>query len=89
MTGGRIEICKQGDRLKFVNCTSIFNLMKIAEIIKEIRSLPIADRMYVVEKTIRSIRAEESRTSMYLAAEALQSDYLTDTELTAFSRSRL
>ena len=61
--------------------------MKIAEIIKEIHSLPIADRMYVVEKIIRSIRKEKNKTSMYLAAEALQSDYLTDMELTAFSRT--
>jgi hypothetical protein len=63
--------------------------MKLAEIIKEIRSLPITDRMYVVEKAIRSIRNEENKTSLQLAAEALRSDYLTDTELTAFSRSRL
>ena len=59
--------------------------MKIAEIIKEIHSLPIADRMYVVEKIIRSIRKEKNKTSMYLAADTLLDDYTFDTELTVFS----
>lgn len=59
--------------------------MKTNEIIKEIQSLPVAERMFVIEKTIRSIRTEENKNSMYLAAEALQSDYNSDTELTAFT----
>jgi len=59
--------------------------MKTNEIIKEIQSLPVAERMFVIEKTIRSIRTEENKNSMYLAAEALQSDYISDSELIAFT----
>ncbi len=59
--------------------------MKTSEIIKEIKRLPIAKRIYVVEKTIHSIRNYEDKNLIKKAADALYSDYTTDTELTAFT----
>ena len=59
--------------------------MRTNEIIKEIQRLPISKRIYVVEKTIHSIRTQEDKNVMKKAADALYADYKTDTELTAFT----
>ena len=47
--------------------------------------MPISKRIYVVEKTIHSIRTQEDKNAMKKAADALCSDYKTDNELTAFT----
>lgn len=60
--------------------------MRTNEIIKEIERLPISKRIYVVEKTIHSIRKQEYKNSMKKAAETLFIDYKSDTELTAFTK---
>jgi len=59
--------------------------MKTSEIIKEIKQLPVRKRIYVIEKTIHSIRMDDNKDQMKKAADKLYSDYKTDTELTAFS----
>lgn len=59
--------------------------MRTNEIIREIQRLPIVKRIYIVEKTIRSIRKEEDNYQMRKAADALLSDYESDSELTAFT----
>lgn len=59
--------------------------MRTNEIIKEIQKLPISKRIYVVEKTIHSIRTQEDKNVMKKAADNLYADYKTDTELTAFT----
>jgi hypothetical protein len=59
--------------------------MKTAEIIKEIQNLPVTQRIYVVEKTIHSIRKQEEKTQMAKAADTLKDDYETDRELTMFT----
>ena len=59
--------------------------MRTNELIREIQRLPIPKRIYVVEKTIHSIRKHEDNDQMRKAADALASDYLTDTELTVFT----
>ena len=59
--------------------------MRTNDIIKEIKRLPISKRIYVVEKTIHSIRTQEDKNVMKKAADALYSDYKTDNELTAFT----
>ncbi|MEX0982017.1 MAG: hypothetical protein WD577_06015 [Bacteroidales bacterium] len=59
--------------------------MRTNEIIKEIQRLPISKRIYVVEKTIHSIRTQEDKNVMKKAADTLYADYKTDTELTAFT----
>ena len=47
--------------------------------------MPISKRIYVVEKTIHSIRTQEDKNVMKKAADALFTDYKTDDELTAFT----
>lgn len=59
--------------------------MRTNDLIKAIQRLPISERIYVVEKTIHSIRAHEDKSVMKKAADSLMTDYKTDTELTAFT----
>jgi hypothetical protein len=59
--------------------------MRTNEIIKEIQLLPISKRIYVIEKTIHSIRKQNDISQMKKAADALYSDYKTDDNLIAFS----
>jgi len=59
--------------------------MNTSELIKEIQRLPIQQRIYVVEKTIHSIRKEEDLKQLSTAAEVMYSEYKTDIDLTAFT----
>jgi len=59
--------------------------MRTEEIIKEIQRLPIQKRIYVIEKTIRSIRRQENKYQIKKAADTLYADYLNNTELTVFT----
>ncbi len=60
--------------------------MRAIDIIKEIKRLPVSKRIYVVEKTIHSIRIQEDKNVMKKATDELYSDYMTDNELTAFTQ---
>ncbi|MDA3890111.1 MAG: hypothetical protein PF517_00450 [Salinivirgaceae bacterium] len=59
--------------------------MRTNDIIKEIQRLPVSKRFYVVEKTIHSIRTQGDKNIMKKAADALYSDYKSETELTSFT----
>jgi len=59
--------------------------MDTDELIKEIQRLPVPKRIYIIEKTIRSIRIYEDKIRTSEATEKLYSDYLSDKELTAFT----
>ncbi len=59
--------------------------MKTDELIKEIKRLPVSKRIFVIEKTLQSIRMEDNQNAMLYAAEALSPDYKTDKELTIFT----
>jgi len=59
--------------------------MNTNEIIKEIKRLSIPKRIYVIEKTVHSIRKNENLNQMKKAADALSIDYKSNNELTAFS----
>ena len=59
--------------------------MRTNDLIKAIQRLPISERIYVVEKTIHSIRTQEDKNIMKKAAASLISNYKDDTELTAFT----
>jgi hypothetical protein len=61
--------------------------MKTEEIIKEIQRLPISKRIYIIEKTIKSIRHKEEKIQIKDAADVLYDDYKTDEELTAFTKN--
>ena len=59
--------------------------MRTSELIKEIKRLPIQKKIYVIEKTIHSIRKQQDDNQLAKAANSLLADYSTDKELTAFS----
>jgi hypothetical protein len=59
--------------------------MRTNELIKEIKKMPIQKRIYLIEKTIHSIRENTDSDQMKKAAEKLLIDYKTDKELTAFT----
>ncbi len=56
--------------------------MRTNEIIKEIQQLPISQRMFIVEKTIHSIRSYHEKNQMEIVADELYNDYVTDKSLT-------
>jgi hypothetical protein len=59
--------------------------MRTNELIKEIKKMPIQKRIYLIEKTIHSIRENTDSDQMKKAAAKLLIDYKTDKELTAFT----
>ena len=59
--------------------------MGTKEIIREIKKLPLADRISVIEKTLKSVKADSVRHPMEHASEILYNDYKNDKELTAFT----
>jgi len=59
--------------------------MRTNEIIKEIQRLPVHKRIYVIEKTIHSIRKQEDKNELKKAADNLLIDYESEKELTAFT----
>jgi len=59
--------------------------MKTTKIIKELSRLPVNKRIYVIEKTIQSIRQQEDSNQLTIAADHLSNDYKNDKELTVFT----
>lgn len=59
--------------------------MQPRDIVIEIQRLPLIQRFFVVEETIKSIKKEEMQHQMELAANELYEDYLNDKELNAFT----
>lgn len=59
--------------------------MQSLEIIQEIQRLPLTQKFYVVEETIKSIKKDEMRQQMERAVNELYNDYSTNKELTAFT----
>lgn len=59
--------------------------MNTTELIKEIERLPVQKQIFVIEKTLHSIRQREDINQMNKAADMLLSDYKTDYELTSFT----
>jgi len=59
--------------------------MNATEILNEITHLPLRERIYVIEKAIRSIREQEESSKMEEAANLLLKDYESDYELTSFT----
>ncbi len=59
--------------------------MKTEEILKEIERLPLRKRIFLIEKTLQSIRKQESKYQMEKASDMLYPEYVSDVELTAFT----
>ena len=59
--------------------------MSTAEIIDKINLLSPAEKLFIIEKTFKDILHLNAVQQMTLAAEALENEYRTNQELTAFS----
>lgn len=59
--------------------------MQTLDLIKEIKRLPLTQKKYLVEETIKSIKKEEANHQLELAANELYDDYKNDSELTVFT----
>ncbi len=69
--------------------------MTNTEILEQLKNLPVAERLRIVESTVHELRedmersctssAEETNGRLARAAEALLADYSKDRELTAFT----
>jgi len=59
--------------------------MEASEIINQINRLPLSQQMLIAERIIHSIR-QINQPSLETAAELLYADYMTDEDLTAFTR---
>ena len=59
--------------------------MQTLQLIQEIQRLPLTQKFYVVEETIKSIKKDEINQQMELAVNELYGDYNTDKDLTAFT----
>jgi hypothetical protein len=61
------------------------------EILEQLKKLPTAERLKIVETTVHELReelesaAEKSNGRLAQAAQALLADYATDAELTSFT----
>ena len=56
------------------------------QIIQEINSLPLSEKIYIIELVLKNIRQETEKTpSLTEGAKALLHDYENDRELTAFT----
>jgi hypothetical protein len=59
--------------------------MTTTSIIKELDRLPLTDKLFIIERTLKSIRIEKEK-GLKSAVESLYSDYKTDKALTAFTK---
>jgi hypothetical protein len=59
--------------------------MRTNDLIKEIEKLPVQKRIFVIEKSIQSLRKQEDVNQMEKASDVLLDVYKTDKELTAFT----
>ena len=58
--------------------------MTAITIIRELERLPLAEKLLVIEQTLKSIRTEKER-SLKVAVDTLHDDYKSDKELTSFT----
>ena len=59
--------------------------MTLTNIIRELERLPLSDKLFVIERTLKSIRTEKER-SLKTAVDNLYGDYKSDKELTVFTQ---
>lgn len=59
--------------------------MTPTNIIRELERLPLSDKLFVIEQTLKSIKTEKERT-LKVAVDNLYDDYKFDKELTVFTQ---
>jgi hypothetical protein len=58
--------------------------MSTSEILKELNHLSLNDKLFIIEKATKDILRYNYEQQMSIAAEALENEYRTNTDLTAF-----
>lgn len=59
--------------------------MTPVNILRELERLPLTERLFVIERTLKSIRTEKEK-SLKVAVDSLYNDYKSDKELTVFTQ---
>jgi hypothetical protein len=59
--------------------------MTTSSIIHELEKLPLSDKLFVLERTLKSIRTEKEK-NLKKAVDNLYEDYKNDKDLTAFTQ---
>ena len=59
--------------------------MSTSEILDKISRLSPAEKLFIIEKTFKDLLRDNSVQQMTVAAEALENEYRTNQELTAFT----
>jgi len=59
--------------------------MSTSEILDKISRLSPAEKLFIIEKTCKDLLRDNSVQQMTVAAEALENEYRTNQELTAFT----
>ena len=59
--------------------------MTATTIIRELERLPLIDKLFVIERTLKSIRTEKDK-NLKVAVDSLMDDYKIDKELTIFTK---
>lgn len=59
--------------------------METKEIIREIEKLTIRERLQIIERTAKTIQADNEKGQMRKVADQLYDDYKDDAELTVFT----
>ena len=59
--------------------------METKVILDEINKLPVEDKMFVIERTIKSIRENEIKEKIAKAVSELMEEYRSNKELTVFT----
>ena len=59
--------------------------MTATTIIRELERLPLTDKLFVIERTLKSIRTEKDK-NLKVAVDSLMDDYKIDKELTIFTK---
>lgn len=59
--------------------------MSIQDILKEIHQLPLNERLFIIERALKDLLQYNYLQQMTLAAEAMENEYKTNSDLTAFS----
>lgn len=59
--------------------------MSTTDILKEIGQLPLTEKLFIIERALKDVLRYNYEQQMTVVAEALENEYKTNTELTAFS----
>lgn len=59
--------------------------MSTSDILNEIHLLPLNERLFVIERALKELLQYNFQQQMTIAAEAMENEYKTNADLTAFS----